>query len=94
MGVFKINQFLVQDISLQAQTVQAVAMVNLTVDAIFVNALGQQLGNDFKDDRAVGVISESPRIGHHSAVKAFGHFAPLLLKLAQLPQQRKDHLTC
>ena len=47
-------------------------MIDVAVDLVLVDALGEQLADDEKDLRTAGVVGETARIGHHAAIDGNG----------------------
>ena len=67
-------------------------MVDIAIDAVFVDALGEQQGNDKEYFRTRGSEGKAACIGHHAAIDGNGKVLVLFLELSELPNDTEDNL--
>ena len=88
----QIDQLLVHHIAHQADTVFRVVVIDVAVDAILVDVLGEQFANDEVDLRTGAVVEESARVGHHAAVDGNGKAFVETVEASQLPDDAEHEL--
>ena len=79
------HQTIAQYMAHEAQTVLAVVMVDVAVDLILVDVLGEQLADDEEDIWVVGIEGEASRIGHHATIDGNGIVLTQTIEESQLP---------
>ena len=67
-----VHQLLVHDIAHEADAVFGVVVIDVAVDLILVDMLGEQLSDDEEDVGVGGVEGEATGIGHHAAIDGDG----------------------
>ena len=87
----QIDQLLIHDEAHKTKAVLGIVVVNIAIDTILVNALGEQLGDDEKDLRTCGGEDKASCISHHAAVDGDGEMLALIVKLAKLPHDAEDY---
>ena len=92
MIVFKVIELLRDDIPPQPHGPATVVVVHIAVDAVFVDALGEQLTYYIIYLRTGGVVGKPSRVGHHAAVYLCGAAAGHHVKTTQLPYHAEHHL--
>ena len=81
----QIDQFLVHDETHQSETVFRIVVVNIPVDAVLVDAFGEQLGDDKENLRTCGGKGKAPGICHHAAIDGDGEMLALIVEQTELP---------
>ena len=74
------DKLVAQHIAHEAQPVLAVVVIDVAVDLVLVDALGQQLADDEVDVWLRRVIGEAARIGHHATIHGTCEVLALLLE--------------
>ena len=68
-------------------------MVDIAIDAVLVDVLREQLGDDKEYLRARGGKGKAASIGHHAAVDGDGEMLTLILEMSELPHDAEDDFT-
>ena len=86
------DQPLVQHIAHQPQAVLGEGVVDVAVNLVLVDALGEQLRDNEEDVGVAAVVGEAARVGHHAAVDGHGEVLAQLLEASQLPGKSENQL--
>ena len=78
-------EFLVEDIAHHAQPALAVVVIDIAVDFILVNLLGEQFCHDIEEFGATAIEGKGSRIGHDAAIDGHGKMLAHALKASQFP---------
>ena len=87
-------QFGIHHVAHQSQSPETVVVEHVAVYLVFVDSLCEQLADDEEYLRTVGVVCETSRVGHHSAVYRHCHILVHLLESAKLPYQSEHQFAC
>ena len=93
MELGQIDEFLVHDVAHQTDAVFGVVVIDVTIDAVFVDVLREQFADDEEDLWASGIERESARICHHATVDGSGEMPAEVFETVELPDDTEHELT-
>ena len=88
----EVDQLLVHDIAHEADAVVGVVMIDVAVDLVLVDTLGEQFSDDEEDLRTGTVVGEAARVCHHTTVDGDGKGLTHVREGSQLPDDAEHQL--
>ena len=92
MVLGQIDQLLVHDIAHKADAVVRIVVIDVAIDLVLVDVLGEQLADDEEYLRTGAIEGEATRIGHHAAIDGNGKGFAKFGKTTQLPHHAEHQL--
>ena len=87
----QIDQLLIHDEAHKTKAVLGIVVVNIAIDTILVNALGEQLGDDEIYLWACGSKGEATGISHHATIDRDSKMLALTIEQTKLPHDAEDY---